>query len=179
VVLKIHSSDIQHKTEIGGVRVGLTDQAAVLTAYREVMEAARSSHPQAQLEGVLLQEMMPSEGVEAILGMVRDPDFGPVIVFGLGGILVELLKDSTLRFPPVSHAEALSMIRGTKGSALFEGFRGRRPTDVDALAGAIVRVSQLAMDMGDLLIALDINPLMVLPKGQGVCAVDALVEISP
>lgn len=178
VVLKIHSPDIQHKTEIGGVRVGLADQAVVLAAYREVMDAARSSHPQARLEGVLLQEMMPSDGVEAILGLLRDPDFGPVVVYGSGGILVEVFRDSTLRLPPVSHAEALAMIHRTRGAALYQGFRGRPPADVDALADAIARLSRLAMDLGDLIVALDINPLMVLAKGQGVCAVDALVEIS-
>ena len=178
VVLKIHSADIQHKTEIGGVRVGLEDQLAVLAAYREVMDAAQERHPQARLDGVLIQEMMPNDGVEIILGVLQDPDFGPVVVLGSGGVLVELLKDSTLRLPPVGNAEALAMIHGIRGSALLQGFRGRPPADVDALADVIVRVSQLALDLGDLVAALDINPLMVLPKGQGVCAVDALVEIA-
>jgi acyl-CoA synthetase (NDP forming) len=178
VVLKILSADIQHKTEIGGVRVALKDHSAVLAAYREVMDAAQRNHPQARLDGVLIQEMMPSDGVEVILGLLRDPDFGPVVVFGSGGVLVELLKDSTLRLPPVSHVEALRMIHATRGIALLQGFRGRPPADVDALADAIVRVSQLAMDLGDMVAALDINPLIVLPKGQGVCAVDALVEIA-
>jgi acyl-CoA synthetase (NDP forming) len=97
---------------------------------------------------------------------------------GSGGVLVELLKDSTLRLPPVNRVEALGMIHGTRGAALLQGFRGRPPADVDALADAIVRVSHLAMDLGDLVAALDINPLMVLPEGQGVCAVDALVELT-
>ena len=178
MVHKIHSADNQHKTEIGAVRVDLADQSSVLTSYREVMDAARSNYPQARLDGVLLQEMMPSDGVEGLLGMLRDPDFGPVVVFGSGGILVELLKDSTLRLPPVSHGEALAMICSTRGAALYRGFRGSPPADVDALADAIVRVSRLAIDLGDLVRAVDINPLIVLPQGQGVCAVDALVEVS-
>ncbi len=178
VVLKILSPDVQHKTEIGGVRVGLGDETAVVTAFREVMEAARRHHPRARLEGAVIQEMIPADAVEVILGVLRDPDFGPVVVFGSGGILVELLKDSSLRLPPLSHEEALKMIQETRGARLLEGFRGRPPADVDALADALVRLSQLAVDLGDLVAALDVNPLMVLPGGQGVRAVDALVELA-
>lgn len=179
VVLKVLSPDIQHKTEIGGVRVGLESAQAVATAYREVMEAARQHHPQARLEGVLIQEMIPQGAVEVILGVLQDPDFGPVVVFGSGGILVELLKDSSLRLPPLSREEALEMIHETRGARLLRGFRGKPPADVDGLADGLVRLSQLAVDLGDLIAALDINPLMVLPRGQGICAVDALVEIVP
>ncbi|MCP4544012.1 MAG: acetate--CoA ligase family protein [Chloroflexi bacterium] len=178
VVLKILSPDIQHKTEIGGVRVGLESDAAVTDAFREVMAAAHQHHPQARLEGVLIQEMLPGDAVEVILGVLQDPDFGPVVVFGSGGIMVELLKDSALRLPPLSRAEALEMIHETRGARLLQGFRGRPPADVDALTDALVRLSQLASDLGDLIAALDINPLMVLLNGQGVCAVDALVEIA-
>ena len=177
VVLKILSPDIQHKTEIGGVRVGLADGATVAEAFRQVMDAARRHHPQARLEGVLIQEMAPADAVEVILGLLRDPDFGPVVVFGSGGIMVELLKDSALRLPPLSREEAVEMIHETRGAQLLQGFRGKPPADVDALADALVRLSQLAADLGDLIAALDINPLMVLPRGQGVRAVDALVEI--
>jgi len=116
--------------------------------------------------------------VEVILGVLRDPDFGPVVVFGSGGILVELIKDSALRLPPLSPVEARAMIQQTRGARLLEGFRGRPPADVDALTDALVRLSQLAFDLGDVISALDINPLMVLPEGQGVRAVDALVEPS-
>ena len=178
VVLKILSPDIQHKTEIGGVRVGLESPTAVVTAFGEVMAAARRHHPQARLDGALIQEMISADGVEVILGVLQDPDFGPVVVFGSGGILVELLKDSSLRLPPLSHREALQMIQETRGARLLQGFRGRPPADVNALADALVRVSQLALDLGDLVAALDINPLVVLPSGQGVRAVDALVEVT-
>ena len=176
VVLKILSPDIQHKTEIGGVRIDLKDQAAVITAFREVMEAAQRHHPEARLEGAVIQEMIPLDAVEVILGVLRDPDFGPVVVFGTGGILVELLEDSSLCLPPLNHQEALAMIHETRGARLLQGFRGRPPADIDALSDTLVRLSQLAMDVGDLVAALDINPLMVLPRGQGVRAVDALVE---
>ncbi len=177
VVLKILSPDIQHKTEMGGVRVGLKDEMAVVTAFHEVMEAARRHHPQARLEGALIQEMIPRDAVEVILGVLQDPDFGPVVVFGSGGILVEFLEDFSLRLPPLSREEVLEMIHETRGVRLLQGFRGRSPADIDALADALVRLSQLAADLGDLIAALDINPLMVLPGEQGVRAVDVLVEV--
>jgi acyl-CoA synthetase (NDP forming) len=178
VVLKILSPDIQHKTEIGGVRVGLADGEAVATAFREVLTAAQEHDPEARLEGAIIQEMIPDDAVEVILGVLQDADFGPVVVFGSGGILVELMKDSALRLPPLSHAEAQEMIAETRGARLLEGFRGRPPADVEALAATLVRLSQLAADLGDQIAALDINPLMVLPEGQGVRAVDALVELA-
>jgi acetyltransferase len=176
VVLKILSPDIQHKTEIGGVRVGLEDDTAVAMAFREVMEAAHYHQPKASLGGVLIQEMISPSAVEVILGVMQDPDFGPVVVFGSGGIMVELLQDSSLRLPPLNTQGALEMIQETRGARLLEGFRGRPPADVDALAEALVRLSQLAIDLGDLITALDINPLMVLPRGSGVRAVDVMVE---
>ena len=176
VVLKVLSPDIQHKTEIGGVRPGLGDEAAVRAAFHEVMDAARRHRPQARLEGAVVQEMMPPGAVEVILGVLRDPDFGPVLVYGSGGVLVELLDDSALRLPPLSHQDALEVIHETRGARLLQGFRGRPRADMRALADALVRVSQLAVDLGDLVAALEVNPLMVLPEGQGVRAVDALVE---
>jgi len=176
VVLKILSPDIQHKTEIGGVRVGLGDETTVVKAFREVMATGRHHYPRARLDGVLVQEMITSDAVEVILGILHDPDFGPVVVFGSGGTLVEIMKDSSLRLPPLNTQGALEMIQETRGARLLEGFRGRPPADVDALADALVRLSQLAVDLGDLIAALDINPLMVLPRGSEVRAVDVLVE---
>ena len=178
VVLKILSADIQHKTEAGGVKVGLKDGDTVVAAYREVMDSARHYKPDAKLDGVIIQEMIPSSSVEVILGLLCDPGFGPVVVFGSGGILVELVKDSSLRLPPLSRSGALAIIESTRGVKLLRGFRGRPAADVDALANALVCLSQLAVDLGDKISALDINPLMVLPQGQGVCAVDTLVEIA-
>ena len=179
VVLKILSPDIQHKTEVGGVRVGLADAAAVSHAFDEVTQVVRRAQPQARLEGALVQEMVRGGAVEVILGVLRDPSFGPVVVFGSGGILVELVRDSVLRLPPLSRAEALEMVQQARGARLLQGFRGQPPADLDALVDALVRLSQLAVDLGDLVLALDINPLMVLPQGQGVRAVDTLVEVGP
>jgi acyl-CoA synthetase (NDP forming) len=178
VVLKILSTDIQHKTEIGGVRIGLADKAAVRSAFRQIMNAAEQHEPDAAIEGVLVQEMVGDDAVEVIVGMLRDADFGPVMVFGSGGVLVELLEDSALRLPPLSRQEARVMISETQVARLLQGFRGKPPADVEALVDALVRVSQLAMDLGDRIAALDINPMLVLPTGQGVCAVDTAVEVA-
>jgi acyl-CoA synthetase (NDP forming) len=178
VVLKILSPDIHHKTEIGGVRVGLGDEAEVRLAFRQAMAAARERHPGADLQGVLIQEMIGDDAVEVIVGVLKDADFGPVIVFGLGGILVELFEDPSLRLPPLSRRDAREMIEKTQAARLLAGFRERPPADVEALVDVLVRVSQLAVDLKGQIAALDINPLMVLPQGQGVRAVDASVEIA-
>jgi len=177
VVLKILSADIQHKTEIGGVRVGLADDAAVRAAFEEVTRAARERHPEADIEGVLIQEMVGGDAVEVIVGVLRDADFGPVVVFGSGGVLVELFEDSSLRLPPLSRREAREMIDETEAARLLAGFRGKPAADVEALVDTLVRVSQLAVDLEGQIAALDINPLLVLPNGQGVRAVDALLEV--
>lgn len=176
VVLKILSPDIQHKTEIGGVRVGLADDAEVRRVFSEVMSAAEGHYPEADLQGVLVQEMVPEGAVEVIVGVLQDADFGPVVVFGSGGVLVELLKDSSLRLPPLSRRDAQEMIEETHAARLLEGFRGKPAGDVEALVETLVQVSQLAVDLKDHVAAVDINPLMVLPDGEGVLAVDALVE---
>jgi acetate---CoA ligase (ADP-forming) len=177
VVLKILSPDILHKTEIGGVKVGLKSAEEVRTAYAEVMAAAKKHSPNAHIEGVLLQEMIPAGTPEVILGVVRDADYGPTIVFGSGGVLVELIKDSSLRLPPLTRTEARAMIAETRGEKLLLGFRGRSKADIDALVDAMVRLSQLAVDFKDEIAALEMNPIMVLLDGTGIRAVDSLVEI--
>jgi acetyltransferase len=177
VVLKILSADIQHKTEIGGVRVGIESDDGVRAAYQEILQAAQVNHPTAHLAGVLVQEMVPAGSIETILGVMRDPQFGPVIVFGSGGILVELVRDSVLRLPPLDLVQAHEMIAQTKAARLLGGFRGQPPADTPALADALVRLSWLAVDLADSLTSLEINPLMVLPRGRGVSAVDFLIEL--
>jgi acyl-CoA synthetase (NDP forming) len=177
VVLKILSADILHKTEIGGVKVGLQNAAEVEAAYAEVMASAKQHKPNAVIDGALIQEMIPAGTPEVILGIVRDPDFGPSIVFGSGGVLVELIKDSALRIPPLTRTEAREMIASTRGEKLLLGFRGRPKADMAALVDTIVKLSQLAVDFKDEINALEMNPLMVLPDGTGIRAVDSLVEI--
>jgi acetyltransferase len=179
VVLKIVSPDIQHKTEIGAVRTGLADDGAVAAAFRDVMAAAQQRRPQARLEGVLVQEMISAAAVEVMVGVLRDPGFGPLVVFGSGGVLVELVEDTSLRLAPLSRRDAEEMVAETRTARLLQGFRGRPAADTEALIDALLRVSRLAVDLGDLIAAIDINPLMVLPQSQGVRAVDVLVELAP
>lgn len=174
VVMKIVSPDIQHKSEIGGVLLGIEGENAVRAGFDTLMERARNAEPDAAIEGVLVAPMI-RDGVETILGVQRDPVFGPVVMFGLGGIFVEVMKDVTLRVAPFTEAEAQVMIREVKGFPLLDGARGRQPADVDALAATLSKLSLFAAAHADTLETLDINPLLVLPRGQGAVAVDALI----
>ena len=176
VVMKIDSPDILHKTEAGGVRLGLRDADAVRTAYSEIMASAASYAPKAKLSGVLVQEMVTG-GVEVIVGVSYDAQLGPMLLFGSGGVMVEVYNDVALRRCPITRAEALEMVAEVKGAKLLRGFRGKPPADIDALVDTLVRVSHLAVHLEGQLAELDINPLMVLPAGQGVKAVDALVVL--
>jgi len=174
VVLKIASMDIAHKTEIGGVLLNLADVGSVRRGFAELMARAAARTPAARLDGVLVAPYVTG-GVETIIGVKRDPIFGPVVMFGLGGIFVEVLKDVALRLAPIEKAEALAMIAEIKGRAILEGIRGRPPVDIDALADALVALSQFAAAHADDLDSIDINPLLVLPRGQGAYALDALI----
>ena len=175
VVLKVQSPDIPHKTEARAVRLGVDSDTAVALAFDEIMRNAQAYQADARIEGVLVQEMVAG-GIETILGVTNDPLFGPAVMFGLGGIFAEVLHDVSFRLAPVTYSVALEMIDEIKGSAVLKGARGAAPADIDALAGAIVRVSAMAVDLQDHLAELDINPLFVLPKGQGVKAGDALLK---
>lgn len=174
VVIKVDSPDISHKTEAGAVKLNCRTVEEALVAFDEVTANAHGYDPAARIDGVLVQEML-SGGVECIIGMKTDAQFGPVVVFGLGGIFVEILQDISVRVAPVTHREALDMIEETKGSRLLQGARGQAPCDVEALAHAIVSLSVLSTDLEEHLSEIDINPLMVFPKGNGVKAADALV----
>jgi acetyltransferase len=140
----------------------------------EGVDAADATAPQAQITGVSVQEMV-ADGVEVIIGVTCDPQLGPVLLFGSGGVMVEVYNDVALRRCPITRSEAQAMIAEVKGARLLQGFRGRPAADLEALADTLVRVSHLAMHVQGHLAELDINPLMVLPRGQGVKAVDALV----
>ena len=172
VALKISSPDIPHKTEAKAIRLGVSGELAIRTAFHEVMAAAKQYKPEARIEGVLVQEMV-TDGHEFLIGVSRDPTFGPVLTVGLGGIYVEILKDVAFRLPPVGKSDAMEMLQELRAWPLLAGARGRDSSDVDALADCIVRVSWLAVDQRGWIAELDINPLRVLPKG--VRVVDALV----
>ena len=177
VVLKIDSPDIAHKTDVGGVRVGCPDPAAVRVAFREMLVEVGRRVPTARLDGALVQRMIAG-GREMILGVKTDPLFGPAVLCGFGGIFVEQLRDVSLRVPPIGPADAAAMIAELRGAAILSGARGRAPADTAALAEAIVRVAALAEAHRQSLRALDINPLLVLDDGHGVVAVDWLIELA-
>lgn len=175
VVLKIQSQDIPHKTDVGGVRLGLSGAGSVAAAYREILERASLAVPDARVDGVLVQEMVAG-GVETILGVVNDERFGPAIMLGFGGIFAEVLKDVVFRFPPITPELAGEMIDSLRARAVLSGVRGAPPADVEALAAAIVSLSNFVEDAGGRVSELDINPLLVMPEGQGVRVLDALIR---
>jgi len=173
VAVKIESPDVPHKTEAGAVRLGVQDLAGLKQAAREIVAAARKHHPDARIEGVLVQEM--ATGLEVIVGAVNDATFGPTVAFGLGGIFTELLRDVTHCFAPFDADAARGMIGEIRGAALLNGYRGRPALDVAALADALARASQLIADHADRIAEIDVNPLFVREKG--VVAADALIVL--
>jgi acetate---CoA ligase (ADP-forming) len=177
VVLKVVSPDVLHKTDVGGVALGLSDADAVRRAWVQMDRSVRAALPTARIEGAEVESQVPP-GKEVLVGVQRDPSFGPVVVFGLGGIYVEVLRDITFRLAPVRPLAARHMIESVKAFPLLQGVRGERPSDLDALAEAIERVSQLAVDVPEI-VELDLNPLIVEPAGSGVVAVDARVVLAP
>ncbi|MDF1500437.1 MAG: acetate--CoA ligase family protein [Anaerolineales bacterium] len=170
VVLKIASPDILHKTDVGGVKVNLETPTDVRDAFDLITYRAQRYLPEARIWGCLVQKMVP-EGLEVLIGMNRDPQFGPLITFGLGGIYVEILKDVSFRVAPFSAAEARQMIKEIRASALLEGVRGKPPVDQDILVDAILRIAQLVQDF-PIIAELDINPFIVYEEGQGGIAID-------
>jgi len=175
LAVKIESADIAHKTEAGVVRLNVRSLAELKVAAAEVGAAASRFDPQARVAGISLQEM--AAGLEVILGVVNDPHFGPVVVFGLGGVHAELFKDITYGFAPFDTDVAHSMISSIKASPLLHGFRGQPLLDTNALAETLSRLSLLAADHAARIAEIDINPLFVRPQGQGVVAADALVVL--
>ena len=174
VVMKIVSPDIMHKTEIGGVVLNLSSQSAVRRAFNEIIANAEKAEPNARIDGVLVAKMI-SGGVETILGTFRDPTFGPVVMFGLGGIFAEALKDVTFRVAPFGIKEATEMVREIKGYTILQGARGTPPADIPALAKALSNLSIFATANADTLESVDVNPFVVHPKGKGAVALDALI----
>ncbi|MBV9755886.1 MAG: acetate--CoA ligase family protein, partial [Alphaproteobacteria bacterium] len=177
VVMKILSPDILHKSEIGGVLLDVADPAAVRAGYATLIARARAAAPAARLEGVLVAKQLRG-GVECILGVHRDPVFGPVAAFGLGGIYVEVLQDVVFRRCPFGEDVAAAMIRSIRGAPLLLGARGRRPADLPALARMLARLSVFAHQAGPRLRSVDLNPVFAMPEGEGALVADALIEIA-
>jgi acyl-CoA synthetase (NDP forming) len=171
VVLKISSPDVVHKSDSGGVKLGLANATQVGKAYTEIISSVKQAYPEAQIEGVSIQPMAPP-GVEVIVGMSKDPQFGPVLMFGLGGILVEVLKDVSFRIVPVTERDAREMIREIKGYPILEGYRGQKPASIPALEKLIVKVSQF-VEKNPQIKELDLNPIFAYPDKA--VAVDARI----
>ena len=175
-VMKIVSPQVLHKTDVGGVRLGLRGAEDVARAFMEITSSVRRLAPSAWIAGVSLQEMVTG-GRELIVGMSRDPQFGPLLMFGLGGIYVEVLKDVSFRVAPVSRRDAEEMVREIRSWPLLAAYRGSEPADEEAIVEALVRVSRLSLDFPEIQ-ELDINPLLVLPKGKGIRAIDCRMTIA-
>ncbi|WP_217546689.1 acetate--CoA ligase family protein [Streptomyces sp. GbtcB6] len=171
VVMKASGGQIAHKTELGLVKIGLTSASQVRDAYRELTDIAR--YEGVALDGVLVCQMV-ERGVEMVVGVSHDGLFGPTVTVGLGGVLVEVLHDAAVRVPPFGEDQARDMLAELRGRPLLDGVRGRPPADLDALVEVVLRVQRMALELGDQLAELDINPLMVLEQGQGAVALDAL-----
>ncbi len=172
--LKIESIDIAHKTEIGAIRLGLDKETAVRTAYEDIMSAARSRRPDARIAGVLVQPMAPP-GIEIVIGLKRDPLFGCVVMVGLGGILIEVLRDVAFRKAPVSERGAAAMLRELKGQAILNGVRGQPGVSRAELAQLVANLSSLGVALGGRLRELDLNP--VIASGATLFAVDWLLAL--
>jgi len=175
VALKVQSPDVPHRTEARALRLDVASDGELAAAFDEVLANARAYNKSARIEGVLVQEMV-KDGLEAILGVTNDPLFGPAVMFGLGGIFAEVLKDVSFRLAPVTPSVAREMIEEIKGYAVLAGARGRPRADVDALVDVIMRLAALAVDLKDSVSELDINPLFVFPARRGVKAADALIR---
>jgi acyl-CoA synthetase (NDP forming) len=173
--VKIESPDIPHKTEAGCVRLGVAGLLGLKAAAREVEDNARRHHPEARIDGILVTEM--ARGTEVIVGAVVDPVFGPVVMFGLGGVAAELLRDVTHEFAPFDIRTARAMIGRIRAAPLLTGYRGRPPLDVDALADVLSRLSWLVADHAGRIAEIDLNPLFL--GERGIVAADALVALKP
>lgn len=174
LVLKIVSPDIAHKTEVGGVFVGVRSEAQLREEYGQLLARVASKAPGARIAGVLVAQMVQG-GVELILGARKDPVFGPMVMAGLGGIFAEIFKDVALQPAPVDEAQATAMLRSLKAFPLLDGARGRPKADVQAAARAIAALSRFAVRHADSVCEIDINPLVVLEQGRGAHALDALL----
>jgi acyl-CoA synthetase (NDP forming) len=173
VVLKIVSPDVAHKSNVGGVRLGIDSKEEVEEAFDEIIADVSAAQPDARIEGVAVQRMAPA-GTEVIVGMSKDPQFGPVMMFGLGGILVEILKDVAFRIVPLEPKDAREMVREIKGFPVLEGVRGQLPADVAALENLILKVSEF-IEAHPEIEELDLNPVFAYPDGA--LAVDARIVL--
>jgi acetyltransferase len=173
VALKVVSPEITHKTEAGGLKLNIRNEDELGKTYDKIMRDVRNHKPNAEIRGMLVQEMVPP-GKEVIIGVIQDPQFGPMVMFGLGGVFVEVLKDFSLRHAPLKERDAWEMVKEIKGYKILEGVRGEKRSDQEAIVSALMAVSQMAVDLKGAISEIDINPLIVYPEKGGLKAVDCL-----
>jgi len=171
IVLKVISPQITHKTEAKALTLSIISEKKLIECYHEAIDNAKKHNPEAKIEGVLIQEMVPN-GTEIIVGISRDPQFGPTILFGLGGIFVEVLKDISLRVPPITRYDAEEMIREIKGYNVLKAFRGKPRSDIEAIVNILLNVSKLSIDLKNSISEMDLNPVIVQAENEGAKAVD-------
>jgi acetyltransferase len=176
VVLKVDSTDILHKSEANAIRVGVGSKEEINQIYDELIDNARNYNSNARINGISVQEMI-QDGLEVMIGMSQDPQFGPTIAFGLGGIFVEILKDISLQVTPLSPADAEQMVKEIKGYPILTGVRGKRRSDIEAIVDVLQKISRIAQDWKSIISEIDINPLIVFDEGHGVKAADALIVL--
>jgi acetyltransferase len=176
VVLKVVSKELPHKTEVGGVSLSISDEKALRSAYVGLLKSVQKNAPHANIRGVLVQKMIPN-AYETIVGFTQDKQFGPVVLFGLGGVFVEVMRDVSRRLPPLTLDDARDMVSQVKGARILKGYRGQPAADFPALYDVILRIGQMALDLQDKIAEMEINPLLVRQNGMGACAVDALVTL--
>ena len=174
LVIKVVSPDIMHKTDIGGIKMNITNLAQIKKAYKSIIYHVRKNKPEARINGLLLYKQAP-EGVEVIVGMIRDPQFGPTVMFGLGGIFIEILKDVAFRVCPVERTDIEEMLAEIEGIKMLQGYRGRPSYDVNTIIDVIMKISKIAMSFPKI-IEIDLNPILVYEKG--VIVVDAKIMIN-
>lgn len=173
VVMKIVSPDVLHKSDVGGVKVNLMEKD-VRKAYKEIIESVKARIPSARVTGILVQEFAP-KGLELIIGLIRDPQFGPTVMFGLGGVFVEIYRDVSFRVAPLTEQDAECMMKEIRAHKLLTGFRGMEPVDLAALKEALIKVGQIGLDNEEI-VEMDLNPVIAYPKGLKV--VDARIILN-
>ena len=163
LVMKIISPDIIHKTDMGGVKLNIHNEQQLRKSYQDIMACIKKNKPEANITGVLLYKQLP-EGIEIIIGMTRDPQFGPTVMFGLGGIFTEILQDVSFRICPIAKIDVEEMLNETKGIKVLQGYRGNPKSDIDAVIKIIIKISEIALQYSTIK-EIDLNPVMVYEKG--------------
>jgi acyl-CoA synthetase (NDP forming) len=177
LVMKVDSPDISHKMEAGLVKLNINSENEALEAYKEILDKSLKENPGAAINGVLVQNMLRGAVAECIIGMTQDAQFGPVLMFGLGGVWVEVFEDIALRLPPLSQHDASTMLQDIRGHKLLQGFRNHPVADTKAIGDILVKMSALSLELTDCVAEVDINPVLVFEEGCGAKAVDSLIRI--